>query len=54
MILEPDRALAQGDRFTEEALLPGGGDALVVTWVGQVARVASFPIETPGCPDRGW
>ena len=50
VILEPNHALAQGDRFSEEALLPGGGDALVVTWVGQVARVASFPIETPGCP----
>jgi hypothetical protein len=34
----------------EQALLPGGGDALVVTLVGQVARVASFPMETPGCP----
>jgi hypothetical protein len=28
---------------------PGGGDAIVVTWVGQVARVASFPIEAPNC-----
>ena len=50
VILEPARALAQGDSFAEEAFLPGGGDAIVVTWVGQVARVASFPIETPDCP----
>jgi hypothetical protein len=48
-ILEPARQLAQGDSFAEEALLPGGGDAIVVTWVGQVARVASFPIEAPNC-----
>ncbi len=50
VVLEPAHQLAQGDRFAEEALLEGGGDAIVVTWVGQVARVASFPIETPGCP----
>jgi hypothetical protein len=50
VILEPSRALAQGDSFSEEALLPGGGDAIVVTWVGQVGRVASFPIEAPNCP----
>jgi hypothetical protein len=50
VVLEPARALAQGDSFAEEAFLPGGGDAIVVTWVGQVARVASFPIETPDCP----
>jgi hypothetical protein len=50
VILEPARQLAQGETFAEEAFLPGGGDAVVVTWVGQVARVASFPIETPTCP----
>jgi hypothetical protein len=50
VILEPARQLAQGDNFAEEALVPGGGDAIVVTWVGQVARVASFPIEVPNCP----
>jgi hypothetical protein len=50
VILEPARQLAQGETFAEEALLPGGGDAIVVTWVGQVARVASFPIEVPNCP----
>jgi hypothetical protein len=50
VILEPPRQLAQGETFAEEALLPGGGDAIVVTWVGQVARVASFPIEAPNCP----
>jgi len=50
VILEPARALAQGEKFAEEALLPGGGDAIVVTWVGQIGRVASFPIETPDCP----
>jgi hypothetical protein len=50
VILEPPRQLAQGETFAEEALLPGGGDAVVVTWVGQVARVASFPIEAPNCP----
>jgi hypothetical protein len=49
VILEPARQLAQGDTFAEEALLPGGGDAIVVTWVGQVERVASFPIEVPDC-----
>src|SRR5919107_2133447 len=50
VILETPRQLAQGETFAEEALLPGGGDAVVVTWVGQVARVASFPIEAPNCP----
>ena len=50
VILEPAHALAQGDSFAEEAFLPGGGDAIVVTWVGQIGRVASFPIETPDCP----
>ena len=50
VILEPARARAQGDSFAEEAFLPGGGDAIVVTWVGQIGRVASFPIETPDCP----
>jgi hypothetical protein len=49
VVLEPARQLAQGDSFAEEALLPGGGDAIVVTWVGQVERVASFPIEVPDC-----
>ncbi len=34
----------------QEALLPGGGDAVVVTWVGRVVRVASFPTEVPDCP----
>ena len=47
MVLEPARQLAQGDTFAEESFLPGGGDG-VVTWVGQVERVAS-PIEVPGC-----
>jgi hypothetical protein len=50
VVLEPSRQLAQGDSFAEEAFLPGSGDAIVVTWVGQVGRVASFPIETPDCP----
>ena len=50
VILEPARQLTQGDTFAEEALLPGGGDAIVLTWVGQVERVASFPIEVPNCP----
>jgi hypothetical protein len=35
VVLEPARVLAQGDSFTEEALLPGGGDAIVVTWVAR-------------------
>jgi hypothetical protein len=50
VILEPARQLAEGETFAEEALLPGGGDAIVITWVGQVERVASFPIEVPNCP----
>jgi hypothetical protein len=50
VVLEPSRALSQGDTLAEEAFLPGGGDAVVVTWVGQVERVASFPIEVPNCP----
>jgi hypothetical protein len=50
VVLEPARQLAEGETFAEEALLPGGGDAIVVTWVGQVERVASFPIEVPNCP----
>jgi hypothetical protein len=50
VILEPARQLTQGDILAEEALLPGGGDAIVLTWVGQVERVASFPIEVPNCP----
>jgi hypothetical protein len=50
VVLEAARRLAQGESFAEEALVPGGGDAIVVTWVGQVARVASFPIEVPNCP----
>ena len=49
-VLEAARRLARGESFAEEAFLPGSGDAIVVTWVGQVGRVASFPIETPGCP----
>ena len=50
VILEPARQLPQRGRFAEEALLVGGGDAIVVTWVGQARTVASFPIETPDCP----
>jgi hypothetical protein len=50
VILEPARQLPQRGRFAEEALLVGGGDAIVLTWVGQARTVASFPIETPDCP----
>jgi hypothetical protein len=49
VVLEPARELAQQGEFTEEALLVGGGDAIVVTWVGREHTLASFPIEAPNC-----
>jgi hypothetical protein len=50
VVLEPTRQLARGDRFAEEGLVVGGGDAIVVTWVGRARTVPSFPIEVPNCP----
>ena len=50
-VLEETLRLGRGETHEATAVVVGGGDAIIVTWVTTPdAGTSSFPIETPGCP----
>ena len=50
-VLEETLRLGRAETHEATAVVVGGGDAIIVTWVTTPdAGTSSFPIETPGCP----
>ena len=50
-VLEEALRLGRAETHEATAVVVGGGDAIVVTWVTiPDGGTSSFPIETPGCP----
>jgi hypothetical protein len=50
-VLEETLRLGRAATHEATAVVVGGGDAIIVTWVTSPdAGTSSFPVETPGCP----